>query len=154
MNAHSNWVLNIADTGVGLTGVIETTTYIDPGLVGGHHLVYLPKYVRPGSPWLTASDNSIIDAWTAWLQVLVPGFDRRWIKHVLVHRERYVEPLHAVGTRDGVPDAVPDLQSPVRGLFLATTSQIYPALTNGESVTQLARRATHAIVGALSEAAA
>lgn len=145
-----NWVLNIADTGVGLTGVIETTTYIDPRLVGGHHLVYLPKYVRPGSPWLTASDDSIVDTWTSWLEALVPRFDPRWVTHVVVHRERYVEPLHAVGMRDGVPD----LQSPVRGLFLATTAQIYPALTNGESVTHLARRATDAIVGALSEAAA
>ncbi|MEQ1907980.1 MAG: hypothetical protein ABMA15_04110, partial [Vicinamibacterales bacterium] len=122
----------------------------DPRLVGGHHLVYLPKYVRPGSSWLTASDDSIVDTWTAWLEALVPRFDRRWVKHVLVHRERYVEPLHAVGVRDGVPDLV----TPVHGLFLATTAQIYPALTNGESVTHLARRATHAIVGALSEAAA
>ena len=132
-----NWVLNIADTGVGLTGVIETTTYIDPRFVGGHHLVYLPKYVRAGSPWLTASDDSIVEAWIAWLEALVPGFDRRWVKHVLVHRERCVEPLHALGMRD----AMPGLLSPVRGLFLATTAQIYPALTNGESVTQLARRA-------------
>ena len=29
-----NWVLNIADTAVGLTGVIETTTYIDPQPTG------------------------------------------------------------------------------------------------------------------------
>lgn len=145
-----NWVLNIADAGVGLTGVIETTTFIDPKFVSGHHLVYLPKYVRPGSSWLTASDYSIIDQWTAWLEALVPQFDRRAIKHVLVHRERYVEPLHAVGAADPLPD----LQSPVRGLFLATTAQIYPALTNGESVTRLARRATGAILDAVGAAAA
>lgn len=145
-----SWVLNIADPSVGLTGVIETTSFIDPRLVGGHHLVYLPKYVRPGSPWMTASDDAVIEQWTAWLGTLVPGFDPHSVTHVLVHRERYVEPLHPVGFGDGAPD----LHSPVRGLFLATTAQIYPDLTNGESVARFAGRTSQAIVAATGEAAA
>lgn len=145
-----NWVLNIADESVGLTGVIETTTFIDPRLVGGHHLAYLPKYIRPGSRWFAAADAEVIGQWLEWLGAVVPGFDRRAVRHVLVHRERYVEPLHQVGVRQGPPN----LHSPVRGLFLATTAQIYPDLTNGESVARFARRATDSIVEALREAAA
>ena len=37
------WTLNITDERVPFTGVIETTAYIDPQYVGGHHLVYLPE---------------------------------------------------------------------------------------------------------------
>ena len=38
------WTVNITDDSIPFTGVIETTAYIDPKYVGGHHLVYLPKY--------------------------------------------------------------------------------------------------------------
>lgn len=123
------WVVNIADRRVPLTGVIETTAYIDPSLVGGHHLVYLPKYTAPGSAWLQKPDAEIRATWVAAIKQMVPTFDEASIRYFLVHREQYVEPLHPI---DG--PALPGIETPVAGLFMATTAQIYPALTNGESV--------------------
>ena len=135
------WTLNIADGEALVTGVIETTSYIDPKFVGGHHLVYVPKYVAPGSPWLTKSDDEIKAAWIAALKRIAPTFSESHIRHVLVHRERFVEPLHG----RGAGDAILPLDAPVRGLHITTTSQIYPALTNGESVTRHARDAAEHI---------
>jgi protoporphyrinogen oxidase len=129
------WVLNLADSRVPFTGLIETTSFIDPSYVGGHHLVYLPKYTQPGSPWQTMSDDDITAQAIESLRRINPGFDDRAIRHVLVHRERHVEPLHHLG-RAHVPPAV---DTPIADLYLATTAQIYPALTNGESVTRHAR---------------
>ena len=131
------WTLNIADGEALVTGVIETTSYIDPSFVGGHHLVYVPKYVAPGSPWLQASDDEIRAAWTAALKRIVPTFDESSVRYCLVHRERFVEPLHGAGAGERT---LP-VDAPVTGLHLVTTSQIYPALTNGESVTRHARDA-------------
>lgn len=131
------WVLNIADKDVPFTGVIETTAYIDPQYVGGHHLVYLPKYTAPGSPWLQMSDDEVKARTIEALTRINPRFDPSAIRYLLVHRERFVEPLHRI---DSV-DPVPSIETPVAGLFLVTTAQIYPALTNGESVTRHARDA-------------
>ena len=131
------WTLNVADAEALVTGVIETTSYIDPSFVGGHHLVYVPKYVAPGSPWLDASDADVEQAWRAALQRLVPGFAQVNVRHCLVHRERFVEPLHGAGAGERI---LP-IDAPVDGLHLVTTSQIYPALTNGESVTRHAHEA-------------
>lgn len=131
------WTLNIADAEALVTGVIETTSYIDPAFVGGHHLVYVPKYVAPDSPWLTASDHDVQRAWSAALAKIAPGFADVTVRHCLVHRERFVEPLHGAGAGARL---VP-FDAPVAGLHLCTTSQIYPALTNGESVTRHAREA-------------
>lgn len=131
------WTLNIADAEALVTGVIETTSYIDPAFVGGHHLVYVPKYVAPDSPWLTASDHDVQRAWSAALAKIAPGFADVTVRHCLVHRERFVEPLHGAGAGARL---VP-FDAPVAGLHLCTTSQIYPALTNGESVTRYAREA-------------
>ena len=138
------WVTNVADTAVPFTGVIETTAYIDPKYVGGHHLVYIPKYTAPDSPWQRASDDEIRRVWFEGLRRIVPAFDERDVAECRIHRERFVEPLHSL---DG-QRILPSIETPVDGLFLTTTAQIYPALTNGESVTQHARAAAEVVLDA------
>ncbi len=136
------WTLNIADPAVPFTGIIETTTYIDPQFVGGHHLVYVPKYTAPGSRWQTMSDEEIKSTWLHHLETMFPDFDRRSVRYFLVNRTRYVEPLHPIG---GLA-AIPAIKTPVHRLYLATTAQIYPALTNGESVTRHARQVAQMVM--------
>ena len=136
------WTLYITDDRIPFTGVIETTAYIDPEHVGGHHLVYLPKYTIPGSPWQRMPDDEVRDVWLQHLQAMFPGFDRRWIRHFLVHREQYVEPLHGLNS----VHLVPTVQTPVENLYLVTTAQTYPALTNAESVALHACEAARTIL--------
>ena len=126
------WTLNITDQRIPFTGVIETTSYIDPAFVGGHHLVYLPKYTAPGSTLINKSDAEIQATWMQNLHTMFPDFDDAWVRYFQVHRERYVEPLHGLNAAH----LIPDVQTPVNSLFLVTTAQIYPSLTNGESVSR------------------
>lgn len=131
------WTLNIADDRVPFTGVIETTAYIDPKYVGGHHLVYLPKYTAPRSDLQKIPDDEIQGLWLENLQAMFPDFDRRWIRYFLIYRERFVQPLRRVASTDDTPG----VKSPIENLYLATTAQIYPELSSGESVTRHARLA-------------
>ena len=133
----SYWTLNITDDRIPFTGVIETTAYIDPQYVGGHHLIYLPKYTSPTSHWQKMSDDEIRETWLENLEKMFPDFDRGWVRHFLIHRERYVEPLHGLNETH----LIPAIKTPIDGLYLATTAQIYPALTNGESVVRYAQHA-------------
>ncbi len=129
------WTLNITDDSIPFTGVIETTVYIDPSFVGGRHLVYLPKYTAPGSEWQQKSDDEIRTIWVDSLRRMFPDFDPQSIIEMPIGRHRFVEPLHPLG---GLAQ-IPAVASPIDGLFVATTAQIYPALTNGESVTRHAQ---------------
>lgn len=138
-----NWTINITDDRFPFTGVIETTAYIDPKYVGGYHLVYLPKYTAPGSEWQKKSDDEIKQIWLENLKAMFPNFDASSIKYFLIHRERYVEPLHGLNTTN----LIPEIKTPIKNLYLATTAQIYPALTNGESVSRHAREAAGIILG-------
>ena len=137
------WTLNIADSRVPFTGIIETTAYIDPKYVGGHHLVYMPKYTAPGSQWQTLSDAEILEVAMVSLKQIIPDFDRRTVRYALVHRERYVEPLHYLDSKASMTE----VETPVEGLYLATTSQIYPSLTNGEAIARHARHVSTLILG-------
>ncbi len=138
------WTLNITDDRIPFTGVIETTAYIDSKYVGGHHLVYLPKYTAPGSHWQKMTDDEVRETWLTTLEKMFPDFDRNSVRYFLVHRERYVEPLHPLNSTH----LIPDVKTPVENLYLATTAQIYPALTNGESVSRHARHAAQVILDA------
>jgi protoporphyrinogen oxidase len=137
-----NWTLNITDDRFPFTGVIETTAYIDPKFVGGYHLVYLPKYTAPGSLWQQKTDQEIQQIWMENLRAMFPDFDTASVRYFLVHRERFVEPLHKLNETDSIPK----IKTPIAGLYLATTAQIYPALTNGESVSRHAREVADAIM--------
>ncbi len=144
------WTVNITDTRIPFTGVIETTSYIDPAHVGGHHLVYLPKYTAPGSALQTTSDAQIQSIWIENLKRMFPDFDPARIRYFRVHRERYVEPLHGLNEAH----LIPSVATPVLGLYLATTAQIYPALTNGESVCKHAAQAADTIMSTVQPATA
>jgi protoporphyrinogen oxidase len=137
------WTLNIAEDNIPFTGVIETTAYIDPKFVGGHHLVYLPKYTAPDSPYQKMTDEEIRVLWMNHLESMFPGFQRQWIRYFLIHRERYVEPLHLLNETH----LIPTVQTPIKDLYLATNAQIYPALTNGESISRKASEIADLIAG-------
>lgn len=140
------WTVNITDDRFPFTGLIETTAYINPQDVGGHHLVYLPKYTQPGSAWQAKTDAEIREIWLSNLEAMLPSFKREHVRFFLIHREKYVEPLHGLNESN----LIPAMQTPVAGLYLATTAQIYPALTNGESVARHARAAADLVRQALA----
>ena len=136
------WTLNITDDRIPFTGVIETTSYIDPSFVGGHHLIYLPKYTAPGSTWQTKSDDEIREIWLSTIKTMFSQFDPAWIQYFLIHREKFVEPLHGLNGSS----LIPSVKTPIEGLYFSTTAQIYPALTNGESVTRHAAESAQLIL--------
>jgi len=48
---------------------------------------------------------------------------------------------------------IPGIETPVKGLYLSTTAQIYPALTNGESVSRHAYESAQVMLKTLPQAA-
>jgi protoporphyrinogen oxidase len=129
------YTTNITDISVPFTGVIETTNLIAPEHVGGYHLVYLPKYVYPGNPYAVMGDEALRAEFMGHLRRMFPDLGDDDIVTTRLFRERYVEPIHPIGGTGRIPP----IQTDIPGLFLANTSQIYPALTNCDSVTRHAR---------------
>ncbi|MBK9121860.1 MAG: NAD(P)/FAD-dependent oxidoreductase [Chloroflexi bacterium] len=137
------YVLNITDPRIPFTAVVETTNLIAPEHVGGNHLIYLPKYLSPNSEIATWSDERVRDEWMRYFKQMFPDFDESSVVEFLVQRARYVEPLRPMGTTNEIPQ----IQSPIPGLFVANTVMLYPDLSNGEAVTSLAKRVITAVLG-------
>ncbi|MBI1184771.1 FAD-dependent oxidoreductase [bacterium] len=128
------YVLNITDESIPFTAVVETTNLIDPKYVNNYHLVYLPKYIEPNSPLATLPDDEIKTMWMANFKKMFPDFDESLIQDFIVQRARYVEPIRPINTSDQIPD----IQTPIDGLYMGNTVMIYPDLGNGEAVTSFA----------------
>ena len=61
---------------------------------------------------------------------MFPDFDQASIKYFLIHREQYIGSLHGLNETNLAPVIMPFVEN----MYLATRPQVYPALTNGESV--------------------
>ncbi|MCC6177936.1 MAG: NAD(P)/FAD-dependent oxidoreductase [Chloroflexi bacterium] len=136
------YTLNIADEDIPFTGVIETTNVIAPEHVGGHHLVYVPKYVTRSSAFHALTDDALRELYVTHLSRMFPAFRESWIRHAFVFRERFVEPLHQIGRpRPSVPTT-----TAIDGLFVVNNGQIYPELTNCQASVRHATRSLPTIL--------
>ena len=114
--------LNIADPDMPFTGIIEHTNFMPPADYGGKHYVYLSTYMEPEHPFFTLPETELIETYLPYLQRVNPDFDRSWITRWWVFRERSAQPIVTLNYSAKIPDH----RTPLAGLYLANTSQIYP----------------------------
>jgi protoporphyrinogen oxidase len=114
--------LNISDPNIPFVAAIEHTNYIPPETYGGRRLLYLSNYLAAENPLFRASKDEIIAAYTPGVQRINPAFDAGWIEDSWLFRDPAGQP---VVTR-GYSRIIPAHRTPVSGLFLANTTQIYP----------------------------
>ena len=114
--------LNIADPDMPFTGVIEHTNFMPPGDYDGKHYVYLSKYMEPDHPYFSMPEGELIQTYLPYLKRINPYFDDSWITKWWVFRERAAQPIVTLNYRDKLPEH----RTPLKNLYLANTSQIYP----------------------------
>ena len=114
--------LNIADRSLPFVGLIEHTNMIDPALYGGRHIVYLTNYTARESDLYQKSDAELLEDFIPHLQKINPEFDRSWIREYYHHKVDGAQPIIGVNYSQRIPDH----RTPIRNLYLANTTQIYP----------------------------
>jgi protoporphyrinogen oxidase len=128
--------MSIADTNMPFVAVIEHTNMIDKSLYGGNHIVYLSNYPSPGSELYQASAEELLDQFIPHLRKINPDFDRAWILEYHHHRIDGAQPI--IGVNYG--ERIPDHQTPIKNLYLANTTQIYPEDRGTNYSVRLGRR--------------
>jgi protoporphyrinogen oxidase len=68
------------------------------------------------------SDEAIIEAYLPHLRKINPNFDRSWIQQARVFRERAAQPIIPLN----YSSMIPEHRTPLKNLYLANTTQIYP----------------------------
>ncbi len=118
----SMYWLNVADRTVPFVGVIEQTNFVDPSLYGGKHIVYFTNYPSRQNPLYQMSGEELLEEFLPHLRRINPAFDPSWIQEYYHHKVDAAQPIIGVNYQERIPD----LRTPIKGLYLANTTQIYP----------------------------
>jgi len=124
------------------TGIIEMTNLISLEETDGRHLVYLPKYTAPNDPLFGASDDEVWQTFRAGLQRVIPDLKDSDIERRFIFRERLVQPIPVIN----YSALVPNMQTSVKNLFLANTTQIVNSTLNNNEMVKISRTAVDLVL--------
>lgn len=114
--------MNIADPDMPFVALIEHTNIINKELYGGKHILYISNYPSRDSDMYKMSPDDLMDLFVPHLQKINPDFDRSWVLEYHHHKLDGAQPIVGINYGDGIPDH----RTPLKGLYLANTTQIYP----------------------------
>ncbi|MCE2463886.1 MAG: FAD-dependent oxidoreductase, partial [Dehalococcoidia bacterium] len=119
--SHMYW-LNVADRSMPFVGIIEQTNLVDTSLYGGKHVVYFSNYPSLQNPLYQMTGEELLESFLPHLRRINPGFNPSWIEEYYHHKVDAAQPIIGVN----YSRRIPDLRTPIRDLYLANTTQIYP----------------------------
>ena len=114
--------MNIADPNMPFVALIEHTNLIDKELYGGKHILYISNYPSRDNELYQMSGDELMDLFVPHLQKINPDFERSWVIEYHHHLVDGAQPIVGVNYGAGIPGH----RTPVQGLYLANTTQIYP----------------------------
>lgn len=114
--------LNISAPDTPFVAVVEHTNLLPTEDYGGRRVVYVSAYLSPESPYYPLEAEELLARYLPFLQQINPGFDRSWVEEVFCFREEAGQPVVTAGYQKKIPEH----RTPIRGLYLANTTQIYP----------------------------
>jgi protoporphyrinogen oxidase len=136
---HPFYWTNVADPELGFIGLIEQANLVPIERYGGRHFLYVANYLPRDHEVLGLEMDELLDFYEPGLRRVNPAYQRGWIRQSWLFREPAGQPVVLPNHRDRMPP----LATPVEGLFLANTTQVYPddrgtnyAVRQGEEVVQ------------------
>jgi protoporphyrinogen oxidase len=102
--------------------LVEHTNFLPAEHFGGDHLVYCGDYLELGHEYFELSDEELLQRFIPGIQRINPSFEPGWVKQIWVHKTNYAQPVPLVNHSKNIPD----LRTPIRGLYFASMSQVYP----------------------------
>lgn len=119
--------------------MVEHTNYLDKANYGGDIVVYCGDYVPPDHEYFTLSDEALTERFLPTLKAVNPDFDPSWVRKSWVWRAPYAQPVPGVNHSEKIPD----LKTPVQGVWWASMSQVYPWDRGTNYAIEIGRRAAH-----------
>jgi protoporphyrinogen oxidase len=117
--------------------LVEHTNYVSPKNFGGDHIVYAGDYLEPEHEYFRLSQEELLERFLPAFQKINPKFERSWLKKVWLFKAAYAQPVPLVNHSKNIPD----IQTPVEGLYFASMSQVYPWDRGTNFAVEIGRRA-------------
>lgn len=134
--------LNINSEKIPFVAVIEHTNFIDKSEYGNNYICYLASYLTPDNDLLKKSEYEIFNYYVSYLPMIAKGFSREDVTGFYVFKDMYATPVYI----KHYFSKKPAVETPVKGLYMANTSQIYPENRGINYNVRLGRQAAEKIL--------
>jgi protoporphyrinogen oxidase len=142
----STYWLNVADPSFPFVGIIEHTNLDPKENYNGDHIVYLSKYLPTTEKLFSFSPDEMLEYCIPFIQKIFPEFDRSWILSHHVWKAHYSQPV----ITKNYSQLIPELKTPIEGLWLSTMAQIYPEDRGTNYAVRYGRRVAKEMLASLA----
>ncbi len=102
--------------------LVEHTNYVSSEHFGNENILYCGDYIEADHEYMRMSKDDLLENFIPGIQRINPNFNKDWINKVWSYTAEYAQPVPFVNHSINVPD----IQTPIPGLFFASMSQVYP----------------------------
>jgi protoporphyrinogen oxidase len=110
------------DEGFPFLALVEHTNFVSPEHFGGDYILYAGDYLVPGHEYFSLSDGELLERFVPAFKRINQQFEPDWVKKVWVFKTNYAQPVPLVDHSKNIPA----IETPVKGLYFASMSQVYP----------------------------
>ncbi len=132
--------LNVSDPEIIFGGVIEHTNFSKENY--GANIIYLFNYAQRNSKIYNMSKKELFRLYTKSLKKIFKNFDEKDVISYEVFRDEHATPIYTKGYLQIMPLHL----TPIKNLYLANTSQIYPEDRNINNSIKIVKRAVEAML--------
>ena len=125
------------EAGYPMLALVEHTNFIGPEHFGGDRIVYAGDYLEAGHEYFSMSDEQLLERFIPAFKKFNPAFEKDWVKKVWVFKTNYAQPVPLVDHSKNIPA----IETPIKGLYFASMSQVYPWDRGTNFAVEIGRRA-------------
>ena len=134
--------LNVNDPQISFNGIIEYTNLNPRPDLGGTHIAYIPYYLLTSEPRYNMDEADMFAEYATALRRINPAFDESWVLEYRVFRSPYAQAICTTNFSRQVPAQA----SPIPGLYVSDSTQLYPSDRTISGMIGLGRQAAGAIM--------
>ena len=117
--------------------LVEHTNFLPAENYGGDHIVYCGDYLETDHEYFRLSQEELLQRFLPGLARVNPAFSPDWVRKSWLWKTNYAQPVPLLNHSRNIPD----LKTPLPGLYFASMSQVYPWDRGTNYAVQVARQA-------------
>ncbi len=134
------------ESGFPFLALVEHTNLTDREHYGGDTIIYCGDYLPPDHEYFSLTKEQLLERFLPSFVRFNPAFDRSWVKDTWLWKTPYAQPVPPVDHSRNIPE----VRTPVPGLYFASMSQVYPWDRGTNYAVEIGRRAAGMVMEDLS----
>jgi len=122
--------------------LVEHTNFLPPERFGGNHLIYCGDYLDQDHEYFQLSKEELLQRFIPSFKRINPDFESDWITGSWLVKTNYAQPVPLLNHSKNIPA----IETPLKGLYFASMSQVYPWDRGTNFAVEIARRAAALMV--------